>query len=58
MNDLKPCPFCGGSPALELFNDGLFDYARITCCYLSFEWCGDKTGEKVTAAWNRRVDHE
>jgi len=54
MNELKPCPFCGRVPELELFNDGFFDYARIRCCYLTFDWCGDKTGELVTTAWNRR----
>jgi hypothetical protein len=56
MNELKPCPFCGGTPILELFNDGFFDYARIRCCRVMFDWCGDETGEQAIAAWNRRVD--
>jgi len=56
MNELKPCPFCGGTPILELFNDGFFDYARIRCCRVIFDWCGDETGEQAIAAWNRRAD--
>jgi Lar family restriction alleviation protein len=55
MNELKPCPFCGGTPILELFNDGFFDYARIRCCRVMFDWCGDETGEQAIAAWNRRA---
>ena len=54
---LLPCPFCGGTPILELFNDGFFDYARIRCCRVMFDLCGDKTGEQAIAAWNRRADH-
>jgi len=53
---LLPCPFCGGTPILELFNDGFFDYARIRCCRVMFDWCGDETGEQAIAAWNRRAD--
>lgn len=54
-NTLLPCPFCGGTPILELFNDGFFDYARIRCCRVMFDWCGDETGEQAIAAWNRRT---
>jgi len=53
---LKPCPFCGNVPQMELFFDGFFHYARITCCHLVFDWCEDKTGEKAAAAWNRRAE--
>lgn len=55
-NELKPCPFCGRTPELELFNDGFFDYARIRCCHLIFDWCSDKTGEQAIKAWNNRVE--
>ena len=48
MNELKPCPFCGGTPILELFNDGFFDYARIRCCRVIFDWCGDETAGSET----------
>ena len=57
MDKLLPCPFCGGTPILELFNDGFFDYARIRCCRIMFDWCGDETREQAIAAWNRRADH-
>ena len=55
MDKLLPCPFCGGTPILELFNDGFCDYARIRCCRVIFDWRGDKTGEQAIAAWNRRA---
>jgi Lar family restriction alleviation protein len=58
MNELKPCPFCGGTPILELFNDGFFDYVRIRCCRVMFDWCGDETGEQAIAAWNRRAGND
>lgn len=53
--ELKPCPFCGGKSLLQLFNDGFFDHARIECCHLWFEWCGDNASEQVAKAWNDRV---
>ena len=55
---IEKCPFCGGTPILELFNDGFFDYARIRCCRVMFDRCGDKTGEQAIAARNRRADTE
>ena len=55
---IEKCPFCGGTPILELFNDGFFDYARIRCCRVMFDWCGDETGEQAIAAWNRRAEPE
>ena len=58
MAELKPCPFCGETPALELFGDGFYDYARIRCCRVIFDWRGDKTGEQAIAAWNRRAQPE
>jgi Lar family restriction alleviation protein len=56
MEGLKPCPFCGKTPVLELFFDGFFNYARIRCCRVMFDFCGDSTGEKAIAAWNRRAE--
>lgn len=56
--ELKPCPFCGEIPVVNVFNDGYFDYARISCCHLMFEWCGYNVEENLKNAWNRRYQPE
>ena len=59
MEDLKPCPFCGGK-TIEI------EFAPVSCeyypyyCYCSY--CGGsggrrKTIEKAVKAWNRREDN-
>lgn len=61
MNDLKPCPFCGGKARLFV-NGGV----RVICskCYASTKILTDNmeyesnTVETVIKAWNRRVDHD
>lgn len=58
MDELKPCPFCGGEPKLQGFKiNGKQEYS-ITC---ENEGCGvtvhagiDKL-ELVIAAWNTRA---
>ncbi len=61
--DLKPCPFCGGTP--KLIPRGLFvtDGYRVMCVNCGY-WAdsGFETGEKakklVVSMWNRRTDNE
>lgn len=60
MNDLKPCPFCGGKARLFV-GDGV----RVICskCYVgtriltdSMEYESDDV-ETVVESWNRRADN-
>lgn len=65
MAELKPCPFCGGTP--ELIIESSFDatglyavanYYKIACarCFA----CSGKIGYKAIAiaAWNRRAGED
>ena len=57
MNELKPCPFCGGEASYEYSYDD-YNHDCIVChndeCGASLT-CWPYEGEKVTAAWNRRA---
>ena len=60
MEELKPCPFCGGEARL-LVNDGV----RVICskCYVGtinmtdVMWQESNAVETVVATWNRRTDN-
>lgn len=60
MDELKPCPFCGGKPRLFV-SDGV----RVICskCYASTKALTDRmendsnATERVIEAWNRRADN-
>jgi Lar family restriction alleviation protein len=50
LNELAPCPFCGGAPSLIGGGPGNH-YVRCTVCHAS----GDDTSrDRAIAAWNRR----
>lgn len=61
MEELKPCPFCGGKARL-LVNDGV----RVICskCYVGtinmtdVMWQESNAVETVVATWNRRADND
>ena len=57
--ELKPCPFCGGSAKSQRFGnrDGGASYA-VWCnsCHISTAWMRvDDGGQRAIAAWNRRA---
>ena len=59
MNELKPCPFCGG----EAYPDGQSNPNRTTSIYIECNRCGINTigfntEEQAIKAWNRRVKDE
>lgn len=62
--DLKPCPFCGGSACLQKGNDwGYFVECESCVCELGVAYCdyGGMNGayvskESAIAAWNTRAD--
>jgi Lar family restriction alleviation protein len=59
MNELKPCPFCGGNDIqideMESFWDKNETSWRVLCIDCIAETAGD-TKEQAIAAWNRRAD--
>ena len=60
MEELKPCPFCGGNDIqidkMESFWDKNETSWRVLCIDCIAETAGD-TKEQAIAAWNRRTDH-
>ena len=57
MNELKPCPFCGGT---DLYIDGgefLQDF-EVRCVKCGGRVCYFATKAEALAAWNRRVKDE
>lgn len=63
MNELKPCPFCGGEAGIH-FHSELNEYyiSEIDAVYIYCKHCDATTGpflkkEVAIEAWNRRVDN-
>lgn len=60
MEELKPCPFCGGRARLLVY-----DGVKVICskCYIGtmimkdVMWQESSAIETVVAAWNRRVNN-
>lgn len=61
MNDLKPCPFCGGDAQLDHVQLGITLYSKVRClnCHCSTkEFCIStkvSSDELSIEAWNKRV---
>lgn len=57
MNDLKPCPFCGGTDIDGTWDNGVF-CENINCeGQIDFgHWTGEGAKEAVHEAWNTRPD--
>ena len=57
IDDLKPCPFCGGKANLEWYVLPKYECV-IHClvCPLSFGRYLGRNKEEAIEAWNRRVD--
>ncbi len=54
MNELKPCPFCGGEGRLNHTAIGTQFFPQIVCmkCFLKCEPC--QSAAEAIAAWSRR----
>ena len=60
MNELKPCPFCGGEAFVQKFRiDGTGRFFISVVCRVCFAKTGRQTKEAYAIdAWNRRAGEE
>ncbi len=57
MNELKPCPFCGGEASLSM---GQMGVTRAQAYYIECDNCAASSemffdGNRAIKAWNNRV---
>ena len=62
MEQLKPCPFCGGEAVMETFTTSFEKHPRyrVRCtekgCRVALDWDWFE-GKEALEAWNRRADN-
>ena len=59
MDNLKPCPFCGGEAILREYDDGSGHIRCNRCDFTPFihaSFGREKSKQKAIAEWNRRPD--
>lgn len=54
MEELKPCPFCGGRGIVEMDECWYWEY-RACCSNCTVDLGHFETKEEAIAKWNRRV---
>lgn len=60
MDELKPCPFCGGEADVKIVTRHIKNNLIVIKCDLcgaSTKTFSDKKPEKACMAWNRRVSN-
>lgn len=58
MNDLKPCPFCGGEAILETGDGNISEEFYIYCPECDFESGVYSEPQFIVEKWNRRADND
>tara|TARA_R110002126_G_scaffold110987_2_gene248752 strand:- start:586 stop:747 length:162 start_codon:yes stop_codon:yes gene_type:complete len=53
MNDLKPCPFCGGKA--EVWYDDEMSAYRVGCEDHFLDHCFNDEPDEARSTWNQRV---
>ena len=53
-NELKPCPFCGNIPELEVWNDGEDMNYKVNCTHCFCQTYYEDSEEEAVQMWNRR----
>lgn len=59
MNELKPCPFCGGKAIVEGHHNRFVEWYLCSCPECHVSQAGNEYGFKFGAieAWNRRTEN-
>ena len=58
MNELKPCPFCGGTAELyRKYRNGIEIESKVICvnCLAMVSFAEGDNAKKNVEAWNRRA---
>lgn len=56
MDNLKPCPFCGGEAEVNHYNHVIEWMYEVRCPYCGCGTDGNKAEYGAIEAWNRRVE--
>ena len=55
MEELKPCPFCGGRP-MPIETHAGYGFVQCSSCGCAMGEDDSKTPEELTEDWNRRAE--
>ena len=63
MPELKPCPFCGGTPIKKYHNSKELFRKQLTFPYIQCITCGIRTelahtDTEAENKWNRRIEND
>ena len=57
MEELKPCPFCGGEATIKEINDRFYTVCNCECeMYMYKTYTGPSAKKALIKAWNTRQE--